>query len=276
MKIKHNKKRNTAFVYEALVREATVSIIKEDAARKDKVVSIIKKHFGADTLLYKDLECYRSLYEEKFPNKQLASRVLNEVKMQKRLIDPDGLFQQQTELIHDINKDLSPDLFNNFVPNYRCLATIEQILSFKTSPKSKIMLENQIMDDLIIVKESTTDMPTIDNLTYRQSVKLFNEKYENQLLKEQKNLLTFYVTSFSDNGLQLKMYLNEEIGRLKEKLLEAREVPCILEDKDMLTKTNKIIEKLNGFAKQTINENVLLTVLKTQSLVQEIYNGDNN
>jgi len=276
MKIKHNKKRNTAFVYEALVREATVSIIKEDAARKDKVVSIIKKHFGADTLLYKDLECYRSLYEEKFPNKQLASRVLNEVKMQKRLIDPDGLFQQQTELIHDINKDLSPDLFNNFVPNYRCLATIEQILSFKTSPKSKIMLENQIMDDLIIVKESTTDMPTIDNLTYRQSVKLFNEKYENQLLKEQKNLLTFYVTSFSDNGLQLKMYLNEEIGRLKEKLVEAKEVPCILEDKDMLAKTNKIIEKLNGFAKQTINENVLLTVLKTQSLVQEIYNGDND
>jgi len=276
MKIKHNKKRNTAFVYEALVREATVSIIKEDVARKDKVVSIIKKHFGADTLLYKDLECYRSLYEEKFPNKQLAGRVLNEVKMQKRLIDPDGLFQQQTELIHDINKDLSPDLFNNFVPNYRCLATIEQILSFKTSPKNKIMLENQIMDDLIIVKKATTDMPTIDNLTYRQSVKLFNEKYENQLLKEQKNLLTFYVTSFSDNGLQLKMYLNEEIGRLKEKLVEAREVPCILEDKDMLAKTNKIIEKLNGFAKQTINENVLLTVLKTQSLVQEIYNGDNN
>jgi hypothetical protein len=156
------------------------------------------------------------------------------------------------------------------------LATIEQILSFKTSPKNKIMLENQIMDTLVIVKEEKSDMPTIDNLTYRQSVKLFNEKYESQLLKEQKNLLTFYVTSFSDNGLQLKMYLNEEIGRLKEKLIEAREVPCIVEDKDMLAKTNKIIEKLEGFAKQTISENVLLTVLKTQSLVQEIYNGDND
>ena len=276
MKIKHNKKRNTAFVYEALVREATISIIKENKERKDKVVSIIKKHFASDTLLYKDLECYRSLYEEKFPNKEMASRVINEVKMQKRLIDPTALFQQQTELIHDINKDLSSDTFNNFVPNYRCLATIEQILSFKTSPKSKIMLENQIMDTLVIAKEGTDEMPTIDNLTYRQSVKLFNEKYESQLLKEQKNLLTFYVTSFSDNGLQLKMYLNEEIGRLKEKLIEAREVPCIVEDQEMLSKTNKIIDRLQGFAKQTINENVLLTVLKTQSLVEEIYNGDND
>ena len=276
MKIKHNKKRNTAFVYEALVREATVSIIKENKERKDKVVSIIKKHFASDTLLYKDLECYRSLYEEKFPNKEMASRVINEVKMQKRLIDPTALFQQQTELIHDINKDLSSDTFNNFVPNYRCLATIEQILSFKTSPKNKIMLENQVMDTLVVMKEGTDEMPTIDNLTYRQSVKLFNEKYESQLLKEQKNLLTFYVTSFSDNGLQLKMYLNEEIGRLKEKLIEAREVPCIVEDQEMLSKTNKIIDRLQGFAKQTISENVLLTVLKTQSLVEEIYNGDND
>ena len=45
MKIRHNKKRNTAFVYEALVREATAAILKEDAERKDKTISIIKKHF---------------------------------------------------------------------------------------------------------------------------------------------------------------------------------------------------------------------------------------
>ena len=38
MKIRHNKKRNTAFVYEALVREATAAILKEDAERKDKTI----------------------------------------------------------------------------------------------------------------------------------------------------------------------------------------------------------------------------------------------
>ena len=32
----------------------------------------------------------------------------------------------------------------------------------------------------------------------------------------------------------------------------------------------------NSFAKSDVNENVLMTVLKTQSLVEEIYNGDNN
>ena len=63
MKNKHNKKRNTAFVFEALAREATVAIIKGDTERKAKVISIVRKHFTGDSLLKKDLECYRSLYE---------------------------------------------------------------------------------------------------------------------------------------------------------------------------------------------------------------------
>jgi hypothetical protein len=276
MKIKHNKKRNTAFVYEALIREATVSIIKQDDLRKDKVFSIIKKHFNQDSLLYKDLECYRSLYEDTAPNQDIASKILLEVKAQKRLIDPDGLFKQQTALIHDVNKELTQETFNNFVPNYRCLATIQQILSIKASPKTRVMLEGEIVKNMVVLKENKDRMPTVDNLTYRQFVGKFNEKYDDKLLKEQKDLLTYYVTSFSDNSLQLKIFLNEEIGRLKKKLDEAKQTSCIKEDEDMINKTEKIISRLQGFSKQTISENVLLTVLKTQSLVQEIYNGDND
>ena len=41
MKVKHNKKRNTAFVFEALVREATVAIIKENHEVKNKALAII-------------------------------------------------------------------------------------------------------------------------------------------------------------------------------------------------------------------------------------------
>jgi len=276
MKIKHNKKRNTAFVYEALIREATVSIIKQDDQRKDKVFSIIKKHFNQDSLLYKDLECYRSLYEDTAPNEDIANKILSEVKTQKRLIDPSGLFNQQTALIHDVNKELTPETFNNFVPNYRCLATIQQILSVKASPKTRVMLEGEIVKNMVVLKENKDTMPTVDNLTYRQFVGKFNEKYDDKLLKEQKDLLTYYVTSFSDNSLQLKIFLNEEIERLKNKLNEAKETSCIKEDEDMISKTEKVISRLQGFSKQTINENVLLTVLKTQSLVQEIYNADND
>ena len=275
MKVKHNKKRNTAFVYEALIREATAAVLKEDVERRDKAISIIKRHFHSKSLLRQDLECYRSLYENQSLDENTSQKVLTESRRQKMMIDPTGLFKQQTELIHDINKELTPEVFNNFVPNYKALATIDQMFSTKTSPKNRVILEGEIVKGMSTTTQNA-ETPAIDNVTFRTFVGKFNDKYESGLLQEQKDLLTRYITSFSDNGLELKMYLNTEIGRLKTKLAEAVNVDAIKNDEDMLNKTNQIVEKLKSFAKSDINENVLMTVLKTQSLVEEIYNGDND
>tara|TARA_R110002020_G_C16070882_1_gene756219 strand:- start:53 stop:880 length:828 start_codon:yes stop_codon:yes gene_type:complete len=275
MKIRHNKKRNTAFVYEALVREATAAVLKEDVERKNKAVSIIKKHFHSKSLLRQDLECYRSLYENQNLDENISQKVITESRRQKMMIDPTGLFKQQTELIHDINKELTPEVFNNFVPNYKALATIDQMFSVKTSPKNRVILEGEIVRGMTATAQNV-DTPAIDNVTFRTFVNKFNDKYENGLLQEQKDLLTRYITSFSDNSLELKMYLNTEIGRLKTKLAEAVNFEEIKSDEEMLNKTNQIVEKLRTFAKSDVNENVLMTVLKTQSLVEEIYNADND
>ena len=164
MKNKHNKKRNTAFVFEALAREATVAIIKADIERKQKVISIIRKHFGNDSLLRKDLECYRSLYENQNLDETTSNKILESAKTAKRLIDPQGLFKKQTELINDINKDLSPNTFNNFVPNYKSLATIAKMFN-TNSPKESVILETKIINGMTgTIKEKT--MEPIDSLTF--------------------------------------------------------------------------------------------------------------
>ena len=41
--MKHNKKRNTAFLYESLVKELTKTIVRQQEGRKEKIVNIIKK-----------------------------------------------------------------------------------------------------------------------------------------------------------------------------------------------------------------------------------------
>jgi len=215
------------------------------------------------------------LYENQSLDEKTSQKILNEVRMQKHMLDPTGLFKQQTELIHDINKELTPEVFNNFVPNYKALATIDQMFSTKTSPKNRVILEVEIVKGMTTTPQSA-EQPAVDNVTFRTFVGKFNDKYQNGLLQEQKDLLTRYITSFSDNSLELKMYLNTEISRLKTKLAEAVNVDEISNDNDMLEKTNKIVKKLESFSKSDINENVLMTVLKTQSLVEEIYNGDNN
>ena len=44
--MKHNKKRNTAFIYETLSRELTKAIVDKKPERKKEIVSIIKEFFN--------------------------------------------------------------------------------------------------------------------------------------------------------------------------------------------------------------------------------------
>tara|TARA_R100001163_G_scaffold65201_2_gene61573 strand:- start:43 stop:879 length:837 start_codon:yes stop_codon:yes gene_type:complete len=278
MKIKHNKKRNTAFVYEALIKEATISILKNDLKKRKAAISVIKKHFYEGSTLRADLECYRSLGEKQNLDRLTCEKILKESKLQKRMIDPSDLFNKQTELIHDINKEVSPSVFNNFVPNYKSLATIAQIFSDRISPKSQVILENQIIIEMLKAAEQEAIPQVTDDLVFRSFVTKFNDKYNSNLLNEQKELLNYYISSFVDNSLQLKIFLNEEIGRLKEELARALSENSELQnDTSMHSKTEQLIEKLNSFAKEGVSDEVLLTVLKTQQLVKEIYSdGDYN
>ena len=275
MKNKHNKKRNTAFVFEALTREATVAIIKGDNERKEKVVSIVRKHFASDSLLKKDLECYRSLYENQDLDEPTSKKIMEAAITAKRLIDPDGLFKQQTEVIKDINRELSPKTFNNFVPNYKSLATIAKMFN-TNSPRQLVMLETKIIKGMTGRFEEQTMQP-IDSLTFVAFTNRFNKKYRNSLLKEQKDLLSNYILSFSQDDLEAKIYFNRELGRLKQSLSEAIKVEEIANDSEMLKKTEIVKEKLETLSKEkNLNEATLLTILKTQELVKEIYNNVSN
>jgi len=275
MRIKHNKKRNTAFVYEALIVEATISILKKKSERHNKVLNIIKKHFKSDSALKKDLECYRSLYREQNLQPETSKRIIREARLQRALINSEDLFNEQTALIHDINKSLGSSIFNNFVPNYKSLATIAQIFSVKTSPKNQIILENTIVEEMRLHK-ITKQSEEIDNITYMKFVEKFNEKYDSQLLSEQKQLLMYYVSSFADNALSLKIFLNEEINRLKTQLNLSLGVDEIKNDQNMISKTKKIINRLHEYSKQPLDEDMLFTIMKTQLLVKEIYTDGNN
>ena len=71
-------------------------------------------------------------------------------------------------------------------------------------------------------------MVPIDNLVFKTFSKKFNDKYSGNLFVEQKVLLSKFASSFSDNGLELKVYLNEEVSRLKKDLKKS-----LLTNKDL-------------------------------------------
>ena len=86
---------------------------------------------------------------------------------------------------------------------------------------------------------------------------------------EQKELLSKFISSFMDNGLELKIFLNEEIGRLKKETKSLLNDEDISSDLEMRTKIEKISKILNGFKGQRINEGVLKQIIKIQELIRE-------
>ena len=152
--MKHNKKRNTAFIYETLSRELTKAIVDKDKNRKTSVVSIVKEHFSSASALTK------------------------------------AIFDSQSQVIATINKNLGKHVWSNFVPNFKSLASVNAIFNTKMPIKTKVLFEQQIIEKMTAGNNLDEELKTIDNLTYHSFIKKFNNKYTD-LLQEQKDLIGY-------------------------------------------------------------------------------------
>ena len=86
MRHRHNKKRNTAFLFEAAIRELTKSIVAKDHEKRKKILKILKEHFGKGTLLFKENELYKTLEAGQELDPRMAEKMLS--KKSSRLFRP--------------------------------------------------------------------------------------------------------------------------------------------------------------------------------------------
>tara|TARA_R110000824_G_scaffold12623_10_gene55351 strand:+ start:2127 stop:2966 length:840 start_codon:yes stop_codon:yes gene_type:complete len=273
-KLKHNKKRNTAFLYEALIRELTKSIIQEDIDRKTKIVKIIRENFDRGMVLAKELELYKAITDVKNIESVLAEKIIYEAKREYSNLDKNTIFNAQTRLISTINKNLGKNVFTNFVPAYKDLASISQIFNNEASFKKRMLLETRIASQMSKTRgpklEESKGMMPIDNLVYKTFVEKFNKSYGTSLLNEQKGLLNNYIMSFADNGLQLKMFLNEEIPRLKKMVDASLSMQELSDDTEMASSARRVLNLLENFKTEKLDKTKIEQILKIQNLVKEI------
>ena len=270
--MKHNKKRNTAFIYETLSRELTKTILDKDDAKKSQIVSIFKEYFSGSTVLAQELQVYKSILDTNNIKKHLAERILQESKAAHASLNEKNIFDAQSQLIARVNKGLGQQVWSNFIPNFKFLASIDAIFNKKTSLKGRILFEQLAVDTMSEKKGFPTEtaLKPLDALTYRTFIDKFNGKYE-ALLQEQKDLLNNYIASFADEGFEMRLYLNRELGRLKSTLAETLETT---QDEYTKQSIGGITEYLDGFRKREFSDIDLIKVLKTQELVQELLTDD--
>ena len=273
-KIKHNKKRNTIFLYEALVRELTKATVEKDQDKRETILDIVKEHFSNNTLMGREVRIYKNILETKDTKQNIAEKILSESKIEYSVINKKQLFVEQSQMISRINKELSKDVFTTFVPNYKNLATLQQVFNnVDLTAKERVLLEEEVLQ---LMTEATgqvegKELRHIDNLVFKTFVERFNKEYSG-LLEEQKTLLSRFISSGIGGDLEFQMYLNDEIGRLKEEVSTAKTAKEFTEDTDMLSKADQVLGILEGFSQKPLEDGDLKKILKIQELAREIKN----
>jgi len=274
-KWKHNKKRNTAIIYNILVNEFIEgSVNKRNSAEAS--LKLIKEHFGSSSILKTELHLYNDLLKaygnDDFGEVQLVERLVECVRKEHDSLDSSKINESKSKLISIMNKTFGKDIWSRYsVPNYKNMATIFQILENSIGQSDRVLLEKKYVDDVVSNKDvqSVVLMEDVE-LVSRLAQKEFKEEYSGKLLEEQNVTLNKYINSYRDNGIDYKLHIDSELGRIKKALYEYLYNEKALNDVDLRILIKEALKKVNSFKTSDDEELILETVLKCQQLLKEI------
>ena len=276
-KLKHSKYKNTAILFEILVRKLTSESMTSD---KSITIDIIKKYFGKNTELSKELQLYNSLIKEQFTSEAKALDFIRTCKDVHIKLNKSLLKRQRYNLVKEISNNFVFDKISKIrINNYKTLASIYMLFEYedKDNPKQLLECKSNIVDHVILTSKANTTkdkvIETFKNqnkdlrlLAYKMLVDKFNEKYSG-LNESQKDLLNQYITHVNDSE-SLKSYFETVIPNIKSQLqTESKKIT----DKVTKIKVNKLSEMLcNVETIKVIKESHVLTILRYYDLIKEL------
>ncbi len=275
MKVKHNKKRNTAFLYEALVRELTKSVVSNNSTRSKIVKTILKEHFRSGKVLFSELGCFTALTDKSNLDRYTAEKMIFRAKNEYDNLNQQEIFKEQSAVIKKVNTELGKEVFNNFVPDYKSYATLAQIFGTKMPVKNRVIMEQKIVETLTSSEEAQEEMQPVDSLVVKSFTERFNKEYT-ELLPEQKELLNRFIISFNESEADFKLYAGKELKRIQEGVQASLELPDVREDEEMVENTKKVLDQISKFNVANLDEQQILKILKLQKLAREYETDANN
>lgn len=198
-RLNHNKKRNVGLVYELLAREvakATLDKTGRSASRAAEALEIIAKHLGPKSALHEELSTHRSVMEAKGCSGALARRIVDElraagIRMASTTVQRESA---KTALIHEINRRLGQETFDNRVADYTAHASVGIILARGLGRLDEGVEMARVEEHLVSFLESKGQAhkaldPDASLHTYQTAVRIFEEEYGATLTPDQAVLL---------------------------------------------------------------------------------------
>ena len=276
-KLKHSKYKNTGILFELLVRKLTSETL---SSNKSVTIDIIKKYFGKNTELSKELHLYNSLIKEQFRSEALGLDYIRTIKATYDTLNQSVLKRQRYNLIKEISeKFIFDNMAKTHITNYKVLASAYMIFEYAETDNPKQLMEcksaiiaNGLQGKKLVerkdpvIKSFESQTKDIRLLTYKLIIDKFNEKYSG-LDESQKQLLNKYIVNVNDT-VALKDYIQSIIPEIKTQLSEhANQIT----DKATKIKVTKLSEMLCTVENmKTIKESHVLSLLRYFDLVREL------
>ena len=276
-KLKHSKYKNTGILFELLVRKLTSETL---SSNKSVTIDIIKKYFGKNTELSKELHLYNSLIKEQFRSEALGLDYIRTIKATYDTLNQSVLKRQRYNLIKEISeKFVFDNMAKTHVTNYKVLASAYMIFEYAETDNPKQLMEcksailaNGLQGKKLVerkdpvIESFESQTKDIRLLTYKLIIDKFNEKYSG-LDESQKQLLNKYIVNVNDT-VALKDYIQSIIPEIKTQLSEhANQIT----DKATKIKVTKLSEMLCTVENmKTIKESHVLSLLRYFDLVREL------
>jgi len=277
-RLKHSKYKNTGMIFEMLVRKLTSETLTSD---KSIAIDIIKKYFGKNTELAKEMKIYNALLKEQFKTEAKALEYIRSIKAAHSKLNKTVLRRERYNLVKEISENFSIEQIAKIrIPNYKMLASAYIILEHDETDNPKQILEcKSIIVDSILTERAQQDKK-IDTvleafkaqpkdqrlLTYKLLVDKFNNKYSG-LDENQKGLLNKYITNVNDTVV-LKEYIQTVIPGIKQNL---KQHVSKITDPATRIKVDRLSEMLCDVENiNVVTESHVLNILRYFDLIKEL------
>ena len=276
--IKHNKVKNTAFLYECLTRQITSDVLSN--VEPSPALAIVKEFFKPTTILGKELVLYKALTSNKLKNENKINYLVDSVLRERTKLNYSELRRGKYNLIKKITEHYElKDFFRTRISNFKDIASVYKLFEIQTNsnPFEETEIRFVVMENLkdkgtpksekqSVVEKFEKESKDLRLLSYKILVDKFNQKYSN-LNESQRDLLKTYINNIS-NTSTLKEFMANEITTLKDKISK---IHPKIDDKVVSIKLKECLNVLKKLNKgNVVNEEQLITMMRFYSLLDEI------
>ena len=278
--IKHNKIKNTEFLFECLSRQVTSDILND--VKDSPALKIIKEHFKKGSVLNQELELYKALSSKSITEANKIDYLVDSVGKLRKKISNRELRNAKYNIVKAIKEHYDVNqIFKTRIKDYKTVASIYKFfesLSIDVQPLEETNIRFNMIENLTILPTQGKKKSKFENfskqdsdirlLAYKMLVDKFNSKYS-KLTESQRNLLKQYINNISNTN-SFKEYIISEVSEIQKELKSY--LPKI-DDNVVKIKLKEAIKISDNYRKgQVVKDSQVVGMMRFYKLIDEIRN----